>query len=83
MSQKPVSRSLLLWLTGGLVVLSIAITVLWAVSTLLSGMGDPNGATAVKYVALAAGILWVIDLVGLVLLQAVGSLADIDEPPEQ
>ncbi len=60
----------------------IAIALIWGVSSLLGAMGDSSGASALKYVALALGILWAIDLVCLVLLQALNSLGDRDGPPE-
>ncbi len=82
MSQKPVPRWLLLLLAAGAVLLPIVIAVLWGVSALLIAMGDSSGGGVVKCVALAAGILWVVDLVCLVLAQTLNSLGGPDEPTD-
>ncbi|OHB73500.1 MAG: hypothetical protein A2V70_19340 [Planctomycetes bacterium RBG_13_63_9] len=80
MSQRLVPRSILMAMIAGALGLPIAIAVLWGVSALLSAMDDLGGATVLRYLALAAGLLWAIDLIGLVLLQAVHALADRDDP---
>ncbi len=82
MSQKPVPRWLLLLLAAGAVLLPIVIAVLWGVSALLIAMGDSSGGGVVKCVALAAGILWVVDLVCLVLAQTLNSLGEPDGPAD-
>ena len=82
MSQKPVPRWLLLLLAAGAVLLPIVIAVLWGVSALLIAMGDASGGGVVKCVALAAGILWVVELVCLVLAQTLNSLSEPDGPTD-
>jgi ABC-type transport system involved in multi-copper enzyme maturation permease subunit len=67
------------WLIAGVVVLPIATCVILAVAALLGEMGEPPERSPVKWVALAVGIVWVIDLICLVLAQGLNSLADTDE----
>jgi hypothetical protein len=55
-------------------VLPVAIVVVAAVGWLLAAMDDAAGGAALGRVALALGIAWVIDLVCLVLAQAINSL---------
>lgn len=60
------------------VALPIVCTVFVALGRLLAAMGDTAGATAVDRLALAAGVLWVLVLIALVLLLAA---ARAFEPP--
>ncbi len=66
-------------LVAGIFVLPVTICVLWAVSLLLGNMDDHGGERALRYVALAGGIVMVIDLICLVVAQAVNSLADTED----
>ncbi len=79
MSQQTVPRWILRLLIAGVLVLPIAICVIWAVSLLLGAMNDPLGPQVLRYIALAAGILLAVDLIGLVLVLGVNALADRDE----
>ena len=79
MSQRLVPTWIIRLLTAGVAVLPIAICVILAVAALLGRMGDPPEKSPLMGVALAVGILWVIDLICLVLAQALNSLADSDE----
>ncbi len=54
--------------------LPVAISILSGLSRLLSAMGDSSGGMVLNWIALAAGILWILDLVGLILVQAINSL---------
>ena len=83
MSGDLVPRWVRVLLTAGLVVLPIFLAVIWGVAALLRAMEDASGAVAVRYVGLAGGILWVVDLICLVLLQGLESLGERDEPPKQ
>ncbi|MEN6458607.1 MAG: hypothetical protein ABFC63_06720 [Thermoguttaceae bacterium] len=65
------------------VLLPIAICVVVAVGWLLAGMGDPWGQVFLFRIALLGGILWVIDLVGLVLSLAVGVLGRPTGPEDE
>ena len=53
--------------------------VILAVAALLGEMGEPPERSPLKWVALGVGILWVVDLICLVLAQALNSLAETDE----
>jgi hypothetical protein len=80
MHRKPVfSKALYLLLIAGLL-LPIAISVIVALAALLTAMQDTTGGAALRYVALAGGVLWVVDLVAIVLVQAMDSL---DRPDEE
>ncbi len=61
------------------ILLPIAICVIFGVAALLTQMGDLAGGAVLHRIALGGGILWVIDLIGLVLLLAVGSLGVPDD----
>ena len=76
MSRKPVPRWALLLLLGAALFLPIAVLVVWGVGELLGAMGDAAGGAALRRIALAGGILWALDLLGLLLSGAVNSLTD-------
>lgn len=73
-----ISRRILLALLTAACVLPVAIVVVVAAGWLLGAMGDEAGARGLDRMALALGILWVIDLVCLVVAQAINTL----EPPQ-
>ena len=79
MSQIPVPRCVLRLMMAGAFVLMVAICVIWAVSLLLGQMGDPAGQRALNYVALAAGVVLVIDLISLVLAQTLNATTEPDD----
>jgi hypothetical protein len=60
-----ISRRILLVLIMAACVLPVAIVVVVAVGRLLAAMDDAAGARALDGVALALGILWIVDLVCL------------------
>jgi hypothetical protein len=79
MSRKDVtSRALLALIVAGLV-LPIMISIVLALSSLLAAMSDVVGGTVLRYVALAAGIIWIMVLVGLILVQAIHNLSGRDD----
>ena len=82
MPKRLVPQTVLLLLVAAAVALLIASLVGVGLGELLVKLGDASGGKALKYIALACGGLLVIDLVCLVLAQAVNSLADTDEPPD-
>lgn len=82
MPKRLVPHNLLLLLIVAAIGLLIASSVGVGLGELLVKLGDATGGKVLKYVALACGVLLVIDLVCLVLAQAVNSLADSDEPPD-
>ena len=59
--------------------LPIIFMVLLGTSRLLDAMADPVGALAIGRIALAAAIVWVIDIVLLVMAQALTSIIDRPE----
>jgi hypothetical protein len=64
------------------ILLPIALCVILGVAALLVQMGDTAGGGVLYRVALAGGILWIVNLVCLVLGLAVNSLRGPDEPDE-
>jgi hypothetical protein len=74
-----IPRPLLSTLAVLAVGLPIVVVVLLAVSAILGAMGDANGQLAVTWVGRAAGILWIIDLVLLLISLAIETL-DRDTP---
>jgi hypothetical protein len=65
-----------LLLVGGLVTLGLG--------ELLEAMGDQGAVSSVlKYIALGCGVLFVVDLISLILAQAVNSLAETDDSPDE
>ncbi|NLS91225.1 MAG: hypothetical protein GXX96_03455 [Planctomycetaceae bacterium] len=79
MGQRPVSASVVLLLLVGALMLPVAISILFGLGRLLSAMGDTAGGSVLGWIALAAGILWSLDLIGLVLVQAINSLGNNNE----
>jgi len=71
-----------LGLLVGALGLPILLCVLMAVGRLLVGMGDLPGAEVVNRISLALFILWVADLIGLVVVQAIQSLGGPNQPPD-
>lgn len=63
--------------------LPIAISVLAAVGRLLAAMGDAAGGAVLDRVTLAAGIVWVVLLVCLVLVLGIAALGRNQQPPEE
>ncbi len=83
MRERIVPRVIVLLLLVGALILPVAISVLFGLAKLLAAMGDSLGAAALDWVALAAGVLWVLDLVALVVVQTIESLSgdSRNEPP--
>jgi hypothetical protein len=82
MGKKPVPRNALLALLAAALVLPIGTSVVLGLAALLASLDDPAGAGALRWIALGLGALWVVDLILLVLVQAVSSLSDSDDPPD-
>jgi type VI protein secretion system component VasK len=64
------------------ILLPITLCVVLGVAALLVQMGDSAGGGVLYRIALAGGILWVVNLICLVLVLAIGSLRGPDEPDE-
>jgi hypothetical protein len=71
-----VPQQVALTLVAGTILLPITICVILGVAALLAAMGDTLGGIVLQRVALAAGILWAIDLICLVLVLAINSFKD-------
>ena len=67
------SKALIVLLVAGLL-LPVTICVVMALAALLEAMKDITGGLVLRYVALAGGVAWVVDLVAIVLVQAIGTL---------
>lgn len=76
MNQRPVARRFVLLLIAGLLVLPIAAWAIVAVSSLVGVMGDAEGEILLRRLAWGCGALWIVDLVALVVVQALNSLGD-------
>lgn len=68
-------RRILSWLLGGALFLPIAIVLILGLSRLLAAVGDADGARLLDRMALLAGILWALTLIGLPIVLALQSLA--------
>jgi len=64
----------LLYLVVAALALPVVVTVVAGASLLLAGLGDENGAAVLRFIAVATGVVWLLDLVGLVIALAVQSL---------
>ena len=73
-----ISRRVLLGLVTAACVLPVAITVVVTVAWLLAQMHDAAAAAVLDRVALAIGILWVVDLIVLVVALAIHALGPPD-----
>lgn len=78
MGQRLVPASVVLLLLVGALMLPVAISILFGLGRLLTAMGDAAGGTVLGWIALGAGVLWILDLVCLVLVQAINSLGNGD-----
>lgn len=82
MRQRPIPRNALLLLIAIAIVMPIGTCVILAVGRLLEAMGDASGSVVLDWIALAAGIVWILDLICLILAHGINSLADPDDPPD-
>lgn len=69
-----IPRFLIVTALAAAIVLPITIAVLCGVGSLLGALGDASGSQAIGGVALACGIIWVLDLICLVLMLALNAL---------
>ena len=80
MHQPLIPSRIILALIATTLLLPITICVVFGVAALLGAMGDSIGGSVLHRIALGCGILWVIDLICLVLVLAIGMLRGPDEP---
>ncbi|HID77273.1 MAG TPA: hypothetical protein EYP56_14915 [Planctomycetaceae bacterium] len=76
MSRKPIPQRALFFMTAVGLVLPIALAVVLGAASLLAAMADPAGAAALRWVGFGLGVVWVVDLVSLVMAQALNWLSD-------
>jgi hypothetical protein len=67
------SKALFALLVAGLL-LPVTICIVMALAALLEAMKDSTGGSVLRNVALTGGVVWVVDLVAIVLVQAIGTL---------
>jgi len=79
MNRPMIPDRIVLSLIAVAVLLPVALCVVLGVAALLVQMGDAAGGAVLYRIALAGGILWVIDLIFLVLALAIGSLRGPNE----
>jgi hypothetical protein len=77
-----IPQRIVLGLIATAILLPIIICVVIGVAALLGAMGDSLGGAVLQRIALACGILWVIDLVCLLVAVAIETLGSPDEPNE-
>jgi hypothetical protein len=77
-----IPRPFLAALVGSALLFPIVACVLAGFGRLLAGMGDVAGAVVADRLALAIGVLWIIDLIVLVIAAGVQSL-DRGLPPDE
>lgn len=74
MPNRPPFASAVLALLAVALFLPIALAVILGVGGLLAAMGDAAAARVLGWIGFALGVVWVVDLISLVILQAIGSL---------
>jgi len=74
-------RRLIFGFLGAALILPIVIVVLGGIARLLFAMSDESGAIIVDRVVLAVAVLWLVDLVLLVIVQALTSV--LPDPPRR
>ena len=72
------SKALFALLVAGLL-LPVTICIVLALAALLEALKDSTGSLVLCCVALAGGVVWLVDLVAIVLLQAIGTMDWRDE----
>ncbi len=82
MARNAMPHWLLFALTAAAVILPVAVCLLAGTSALLGGMGDAPARAALGWIALGAGVLWVLALISLVLVLAICRLAESEQPAE-
>ena len=83
MRRQPIFVKALYFLLVAGLLMPVAICVVMALSALLTAMHDEVGGAVLRYVALAGGVVWVVDLVAIVLVQAIDTLTRPDEEEQE
>ncbi len=79
MRQTLIPQRVVVLLVAAAVILLVAGFVTLGLGELLAAMGDLGGSVALKYIALGCGALCLVDLICLILVQAVRSLLETDD----
>lgn len=82
MHQPLIPSRIILVLVAASLLLPVTICVVFGVASLLGAMGDSLGGSVLQRIALGCGILWVINLITLVVLLAIGTLRGPGEPDD-
>ncbi len=69
-------RNAVRWLVVVALALPLVQSLLWWVAGLLKAMGDAPAATVIGHINTAAGVVWLLSLVGLVVTLALQSLTE-------
>ncbi len=76
-----ISRRVLVVLVSAALALPIVSLILSAVGQLLAAMQDPAGALVLRRLSLAAGVIWLLVLIALVIVEALDRLGPPPGPP--
>ena len=82
MHQPLIPSRIILVLVAASLLLPVTICVVFGVASLLGAMGDAAGGCVLQRIVLGCGILWVINLITLVVLLAIGTLRGPGEPDD-
>ncbi len=82
MPNRPIAPAATIALVAVALLLPIALVVILGTAALLGSMGDAPAGRVLGWIGLAVGIVWLVDLVSLLILQALASLFDCssDDP---
>lgn len=83
MTDKPIPSRILLLAIAAALVIPIGICILLGLGRLLGAMDDASGSRVLDWIALAAGAIWLLDLICLILAQAINSVAESGGPSEE
>ncbi|MFH1920582.1 MAG: hypothetical protein ABIP48_11930 [Planctomycetota bacterium] len=82
MSHKLIPQRALFRLIAAAALLLTSGFVAFGLGELLVALGDALGGRVLKYIALGLAALFVVDLICLILVQAINSLAEPEDPPD-
>jgi hypothetical protein len=82
MHQPLIPSRVILTLAAASLLMPVIICVVLGVAALLGAMGDAAGGCVLQRIALGCGILWVVNLITLVVLLAIGTLRGPGEPDD-
>ena len=83
MSERLISRRLLLLLTAFALVLVMTLAAVLGFAAVLAAMGDEEGGAVLRWIAGAVTVVFVVDLLSLLLALALHTIERPDEPTEE